>query len=106
MSKFQILLALNIALVAGWVSGQHSLLVSPASAGTPPQRWDHVCEHAKSKGLYSFRSTGIARAKGSEGWELVSVTFMPSGSSTTTGPGPTVTQTENDEMVFCFKRPM
>jgi len=87
MSRFQILVALNVAFIAGCIASQLALVVPPARAGTTPQRWEQKCLSITAFGVAELpapMSQAISRM-GAAGWEL------------TTAGSPDV---------FCFKRPL
>ena len=84
MSRFQTLVALNVAFIAGCVASQLALVVPPVRAGTNPQRWEHNCR-AVVVGFDAEKDVNKAISEmGSAGWELVT----------------------NAGVWFCFKRPL
>ena len=84
MSKFQILVALNVAFIAGCVASQLALVVPPVRDGTKPQRWEQKCLSISVAGVDELFPPvpKTLSDMGAQGWELTTAPF------------------------FCFKRPL
>lgn len=90
MRQFFLGLSISIAFVAGCVASQLTqLVVPPARAGTPAQRWEYFCQNDIGR---PWKPEDMAKLNsiGKEGWELVQQLVGTQGS-------------QGD--VYCFKRP-
>jgi hypothetical protein len=88
-TKTERVLAFVVVFLAGCVAAP--LVVPPAHAGQPVQRWEYACSEANSPN----DATAMANKFGAQGWELSAATGAASA-----GLG------EGRSFMWCFKRPV
>jgi hypothetical protein len=100
-TKTERLLVLVVAFLAGCEASRlANVVVPPAHAGEPVQRWEYACPRPERD---SFAGTwrpetfeALANKFGREGWEL----------ATGAGAGSGAGVSQSETIIFCFKRPL
>ena len=89
MRQFLLGLTISIAFIAGCVASQLAqIVIPPARAGAPTQRWEYFCER-DTDGPWTPEGIAKLNSAGREGWEFVQQLAGSGGIRD----------------VYCFKRP-